>query len=74
MQIVQYHTSLVMKNPFRLLLALTLLLSSQSFGQDIRQQSCQNGGISRQADSLRKVYTDQGYELVREASMTMESE
>ena len=56
-----------------ILLAFTLgLLSSRA--QDIRQQSCSNELISRQADSLKTLYAKDGYELVREASMTMESE
>lgn len=46
-----------------------------SFSQEvIRQQSCSNELISRQADSLREKYSKDGYILVREASMTMESE
>jgi hypothetical protein len=59
----------------RILVAALLLFSTSIFSQDlIRQQSCNNASISKQADSLRELYTKEGYVLVREASMTMESE
>lgn len=62
-------------NKSRFLLAALLFFSLPSFSQDvIRQQSCSNESISKQADSLRELYTKDGYVLVREASMTMESE
>ena len=41
---------------------------------NIPQQSCTNDLISRQADSLKLLYEKDGYELLKEASMTMESE
>lgn len=70
----QYHRSPVMKKPYLLFIS-ALLLCSSSFSQEvIRQQSCENGSISQQADSLRKLYTSQGYTLLKEASMSMESE
>ncbi|HRG94475.1 MAG TPA: hypothetical protein PLZ10_16070, partial [Chitinophagaceae bacterium] len=60
---------------FRILPALLILFSVNSFSQNvIRQQSCSNESISKQADSLRELYTKDGYVLVREASMSMESE
>lgn len=56
-------------------LAAMLLVFLVSHSQDvIRQQSCSNELMVRQADSLKKLYGDQGYVLLREASMTMESE
>jgi hypothetical protein len=64
-----------MKKPSFLVILFSLFIVTSTFGQDvIHQQSCENGSISKQADSLRQLYTSQGYELVREASMTMESE
>lgn len=54
---------------------LFLFFSLSSFSQDvIRLQSCQNGTISKQADSLKILYSKGGYELLKEASITMESE
>lgn len=70
----QYHRESPMKK-FRILPALLILFSVNSFSQNvIRQQSCSNESISKQADSLRELYTKDGYVLVREASMSMESE
>ncbi len=67
-----------MKNPILFLtLFLTFLLygglpvNSQSI---IKQESCSNDMISRQADSLKEAYSKEGYIMVREASMAMESE
>ena len=63
-----------MKKPL-LLLTSFFLFSTLVYSQDvIRQQSCSNDMISRQADSLKELYGKDGYILVREASMTMESE
>ncbi|HWR33235.1 MAG TPA: hypothetical protein VN451_06910 [Chitinophagaceae bacterium] len=63
-----------MKNPYRLL-SLALLLNTVSFSQQvIRQQSCDNNMISQQADSIRNLYGGQGYVLLKEASVNMESE
>jgi hypothetical protein len=56
-------------------LFFTMLLCSTLQAQDvIRQQSCGNDLINRQVDSLKKLYTGEGYLLLKEASMTMESE
>ena len=40
----------------------------------IRVQPCNNDLIQQQADSLKKLYSSQGFNLLREASITMESE
>jgi len=52
------------------------LISLLSFSQDdvIRLQSCQDGAISKQVDSLKTLYGKDGYVLLKEASITMESE
>jgi hypothetical protein len=56
-------------------LLLAVLIKVEAFSQDvIRQQSCGNDIISKQVDSLKNKYTKDGYVLVREASMAMESE
>ncbi len=64
-----------MNKPHFLVIFLLVLFSTTAFSQDvIKQQSCTNQSINQQVDSLKKKYSDDGYLLVREASMTMESE
>lgn len=68
------HFRFYMKKPY-LLIAALLLLRFASFSQDvIRLQSCQNDLIGKQADSLKKLYSKDGFVLLKEASITMESE
>jgi hypothetical protein len=63
-----------MKKP-SLILALLILSSAVTFSQEvIRQQSCNNAYINNEVDSLKKVYTVDGYVLLKEASISMESE
>lgn len=70
----QYHTYPVMKKPYLLILSI-VLLSACSFSQElIRLQTCSNDMISRQADSLKNHYGKDGYILLKEASISMESE
>jgi hypothetical protein len=58
-----------------LILAACLLLSVTSFSQDvIRLQSCSNDLMKRQVDSLKDFYGHDGFVLLKEASITMESE
>lgn len=74
MQQVQYLTIPVMKKPYLLILALTIL-SACSYSQDvIRLESCTNGSMNKQVDSLKDAYSKEGYELLKEASIKMESE
>jgi hypothetical protein len=40
----------------------------------IRQQSCEDGFINKQVDSLKALYSKDGYSLLKEASISMESE
>jgi hypothetical protein len=64
-----------MINRFRLLLPIILFIGSDVFAQDvIRVQSCSNDMISKQVDSLKNLYTKDGYLLLKEASISMESE
>lgn len=66
-----------MKNRTRILslMALLFIAASPIYSQDvIRQQSCDDAVLKHQADSLRTLLTNNGYMIVREASMTMESE
>lgn len=59
-------------------LLCTLLILSTAFSaksqQVIRQLPCSNNNIVQQADSIKKAYADLGFIVVREASITMESE
>jgi len=59
-----------------LLIIVFLLFSPVIFSQNdvIRLQSCNDDFIKRQVDSLKSVYTGDGFILLKEASITMESE
>ncbi len=57
------------------ILAFLLLASIWGNAQDvIRQQSCSSPEILHQADSVKQLLAQQGFIVVKEASMTMESE
>src|SRR5687768_11307028 len=69
-----FYTKTCMKKPHLLLIAI-LLMSLSAFSQDvIRLQSCKDDFISKQVDSLKGLYSKEGFELLKEASITMESE
>ena len=73
----QIRKRIIMKSRTRLLftLAMLFLLAATSRSQDvIRQQACDDTLLKHQADSLKNLLAQNGYMLVREASMTMESE
>ena len=71
---IQVHQYPVMKKPVSILTTL-LLIASVSFAQPrIAQQSCTNNMISQQVDSLKAMYAKDGFVLLKEASMAMESE
>lgn len=59
---------------FFLFLTLSLSFSTVFSQQVIRVKECQNDDILRQADSLKQLYTKDGFSLLKEASITMESE
>ena len=66
-------SSSAMKNIF--LLFASWVLSPASFSQQtIRMQPCQNEGIAKQADSLKQLLGKDGFELLKESSLTMESD
>lgn len=75
MLLIQFLRKTVMKNPISLvpafLFLFTLTASSQ---QVIRMQSCSNDMISKQVDSMKTLYGNEGYVLLKEASINMESE
>jgi hypothetical protein len=71
------RNSVFMKNRTQILslLALLFIAASPVLSQDIiRQKSCDDTLLKHQADSLRTLLSNNGYVIVREASMTMESE
>ncbi|HMJ47508.1 MAG TPA: hypothetical protein VK498_09270 [Ferruginibacter sp.] len=65
-----------MKNRIILLSVLFTLLSGAAIAQDdrIRQVPCSNESIMHQADSIKKLLISDGFVILKEASMTMESE
>jgi hypothetical protein len=64
-----------MKKPYLVLLTLMLsILSANSQSNVIKLQSCNDQLIAHQVDSLKKLYSDDGFMLLKEASITMESE
>ncbi len=63
-----------MKKPY-LIVASFLLLGISASSQDvIRVQSCNNDYIKKEVDSLKTYYSHDGFMLLKEASITMESE
>jgi len=66
-----------MKNHLKnhLLILILLLLHFSVFSQDvIKQVSCFDSTLKKEADSLKTSFSNQGFVLVREATMMMESE
>jgi len=65
-----------MKKPSLIFALSFLLMSAASFAQDdvIRIQSCSNALIQHEADSLKAFYNKDGFVLLKEASVSMESE
>ena len=66
-----------MKNLITLSCFLVLALCSRSASAQnnvIRQNQCSSPSILAQADSVKKILAKQGFEVVKEASMQMESE
>lgn len=59
---------------FFLAVLFTMGLFSADAQEVIRQAPCQDAVMRGQADSVRTIFTRQGYVVVREASVTMESE
>src|SRR5437764_1505073 len=56
-------------------LILTALFSSSVHAQEaMAPQSCENPDINRQVDSLKQIYSKDGFQVLKEASIGMESE
>ena len=63
-----------MKKPHFFIAILLLTCFSVSAQDVIRVQECQNDDIKRQVDSLKTFYAKGGFSVIREASITMESQ
>jgi hypothetical protein len=64
----------VMKNLYLLIISIVVFGASCFSQEVIRLQGCSNDLISKQADSLKNHYGNEGYVLLKEASINMESE
>lgn len=65
-----------MKNRAFILLLLSVLTFSfgASAQEVIKQAACNSESIAKQVDSLKQLFTKDGFIVVKEASMTMETE
>jgi hypothetical protein len=63
-----------MKKPYLLAAALFLFTTVASSQEVIRVKSCSDDLISKQVDSLKTLYGKEGFSLLKEASIAMESE
>jgi len=70
----RYLLRALMIKPYLVLFVLMLSIFSANSQEVIKVQSCNDQLITRQVDSLKKLYSDDGYVLMKEASITMESE
>ena len=74
MLLPRFYIKTSMKSAYSAII-LFLFLSFTSFSQDvIRLQSCRDDLIRKQVDSLKTFYSKDGFALLKEASITMESE
>jgi hypothetical protein len=73
--LILYKTISMLKRFFFPFLS-TLIFTTSALAQNgtIRQQSCEGNPYQQTVDSLKQVYGAQGYSVLREASMQMESE
>jgi hypothetical protein len=70
----QYYIKNLMKKPY-LTLAILFIFTASLFSQQAAgQESCTNDLISKQVDSLKNLYSKDGFILLKEASIKMESE
>lgn len=74
MKLIQYYTKTRMKTISILIGTLCLFTSAFSQKDVIRIQSCNDNFIQHQADSLKNFYAKDGFMLLKEASIAMESE
>ena len=64
----------LLTNFFLLFLLLTTTCYTTRAQDVIKQVACYDASLKAQADSMKKVFAKQGFIVVREATMTMESE
>jgi hypothetical protein len=70
----QYLSRILMKK-LSLIVAALFMLQLPSFSQDvIRIQECNSPYIKAQVDSLKQLFAKDGFTVLKEASITMESE
>lgn len=70
----KFLSNYLMLKPF-LILFTVLFLCTTSFSQDvIRLQECNSPTIKNQVDSLKALFAKDGFAVLKEASITMESE
>ncbi len=63
-----------MKNRFLTILSIFIFTTCSYSQEVIRLESCSNGSMDKQVDSLKNAFALDGYELLKEASIKMESE
>ena len=63
-----------MKKPVLLIAFLIITFNIASAQEVIRLQSCTDNLISKQVDSLKTMYAKDGFVVLKEASITMQSE
>ena len=64
-----------MKHTVLSTILVIFLAASSTRAQDvIRLQQCKNESIQKQADSLKQLYARDGFQVIKEASIAMESE
>jgi hypothetical protein len=73
--LIQSNMKTFIKTPYLITLTALLIITTTAFSQDvIKIQSCSNDLIQKEVDSLKDLYTKDGYVLLKEASIMMESE
>jgi len=73
---VQQYPILIPMKKLLLLAAMAVFTSLSALAQNdvIRVKECNNNDILKQVDSLKQLYAKDGFSVVKEASITMESE
>lgn len=74
--LVQQYPILIPMKKLLLLALMAVCTSLSALSQDnvIRVKECSNNDILKQVDSLKQLYAKDGFSVIKEASITMESE